>query len=193
MPLPRRRGRRRPGPENRAMTAKALGRRGNRKKAGKQFCIGIRDDGMGWSRNAAKTARDVALDGIYAARASLGKESAAPAGAAAACKSLALVARAFRTMKTSGLRVRPSHVNSEWRVRARAFLRVLVWRVERSMQERPAPILFEDDGRKAARAASSAPVENAEVSERAPRRPRRGRPTACRSTASGRCPTISAR
>ncbi len=159
--------RRRPGPKNREMTAKALGRRGNRKKVEKHFNIEIRDGGMDWSRDAAKTAAEAALDGIYVVRTSLGKESIGGEAAVAAYKSLALVERAFRTMKTSGLRVRPFHVYNEGRVKAHVFLCMLAWHVERSMREKLAPILFEDDDREAARAGRSTPVEKAEVSESA--------------------------
>ena len=159
--------RRRPGPKNREMTAKALGRRGNRKKVEKHFNIEIRDGGMDWSRDAAKTAAEAALDGIHVVRTSLGKESIGGEAAVAAYKSLALVERAFRTMKTSGLRVRPFHVYNEGRVKAHVFLCMLAWHVERSMREKLAPILFEDDDREAARARRSTPVEKAEVSESA--------------------------
>ncbi len=122
---------------------------------------------MDWSRDAAKTAAEAALDGIYVVRASLGKEAAGSGAAVAAYKSLAFVERAFRTMKTSGLRVRPFHVYNERRVRAHVFLCMLAWHVERSMREKLAPILFEDDDREAARAGRSTPVEKAEVSESA--------------------------
>ena len=201
------------------MTAKALGRRGNRKKVEKHFNIEIRDGGMDWSRDAAGIARESALDGIYVVRTSLGKESIGGEAAVAAYKSLALVERAFRTMKTSGLRVRPFHVYSERRVRAHVFLCMLAWHVERSMREKLAPILFEDDDREAARAGRSTtglprlPRRGAARSSAKPRaqggpprlkrrrppkapRPRRlrNRPlTACRSTASGRCSPISER
>ena len=159
--------RRRPGPKNRETTAKALGRRGNRKKVEKLFSIEISDDGMVWSRDEAKTAAEAALDGLYVVRTSLGKESIGGEAAVAAYKRLALVERAFRTMKTAGLRVRPFHVYSEKRVRAHVFLCMLAWHVERRMRERLAPVLFEDDDREAARAGRATPVEKAEVSESA--------------------------
>ena len=122
---------------------------------------------MDWSRDAAKIAAEAALDGIYVVRASLGKEAVGSGAAVAAYKSLALVERAFRTMKTSGLKVRPFHVCNEKRVRAHVFLCMLAWHVERSMREKLAPILFEDSDREAARAGRSTPVEKAEVSESA--------------------------
>ena len=78
--------RRKPGPKNREMTAKALGRRGNRRKVEKHFSIEIRDDGMVWSRDAAKIAREAALDGIYVVRTSLGKEAVGSEAAVAAHK-----------------------------------------------------------------------------------------------------------
>ena len=156
--------RRRPGPKNREITAKAVGRMGSGKKVERHFRIGIRDDGMDWSRDAAKAAAEAALDGIYVVRTSLGAESVGGETAVAAHKNLALAERAFRTMKTSGLRVRPFHVYDEKRVRARVFLCMLAWLVERHMREKLASMLSGDDDREAARAARSAPAEKAEAS-----------------------------
>ena len=64
-------------------------------------------------------------------RTSLGKKSIGGEAAVAAYKNLALVERAFRTLKSSGLKVRPLHVYSERRVRAHVFLCMLAWHVER--------------------------------------------------------------
>ena len=153
-------GRRRPGVRNRELTAGALGRRGNRKKVEKHFRITIRDDGMDWSRDEVKTAAEAALDGIYVVRTSLGEEEIGSAEAVAAYKSPALVERAFRSMKSSGLKVRPFHVHSGGRVRAPVFLCMLARHVERRMREKLAPLLFEDDDRPV----RAAPVGKAEVS-----------------------------
>ena len=113
----------------------------------------------------AEIAAEAALDGIYVVRASLGKVAAGNEAAVAAYKSLGLVERAFRTMKTSGLRVRPFHDYNERRVRAHVFLCMLACYVERHMREKLAPVLFGDCDREAARAMRSAPVEKAEVSD----------------------------
>ena len=57
---------------------------------------------MDWSRDAAKIAREAALDGIYVVRTSLGAEAIGGEAAVAAHKSLALVERAFRNHENLG-------------------------------------------------------------------------------------------
>ncbi|MDE0304214.1 MAG: hypothetical protein OXI87_04915 [Albidovulum sp.] len=75
--------------------------------------------------------------------------------------------RAFRTLKTSRLEVRPVFVYSEQRVRAHVFLCMLACYVEWHMRRRLAPILFEDDDPEGAEAKRATPVETAEASGRA--------------------------
>ena len=84
-----------------------------------------------------------------------------------ACKALSRVERAFRTMKTSRLEVRPVFVYGEERVRAHVFLCMLACHVEWHMRRSLAPILFEDDDPAGAAAKRATPVETAEVSDRA--------------------------
>ena len=72
-----------------------------------------------------------------------------------------------RHRPASGLKVSPLRVYNEKRVRARVFLCMLARHVERSTRAKPAPILFGDDDREAARARRPTPVERAEVSESA--------------------------
>ena len=85
----------------------------------------------------------------------------------AAYKRLALVECAFRSKKSSGLRVRPLHVYCEKRVRAQVFLCMLAFYVERHMRGTLAPLLFEGDDRGGALTRRSTPVEKAKVSESA--------------------------
>ena len=75
--------------------------------------------------------------------------------------------RAFPTMKTSRLRIRPVHVHSEDHVRAHVFLCMLAYYVGWHMCRRLAPLLSGDDDREGARAQRSSPVEPARVSESA--------------------------
>ena len=63
----------------------------------------------------------------------------------AAYKSLAHVERAFRSMKTVDLHVRPVFHYSEQRVRAHVFLCMLAYYVEWHMRERLKPMLFDDE------------------------------------------------
>jgi hypothetical protein len=62
-----------------------------------------------------------------------------------AYKGLARVERAFRSLKTVDLHVRPIHHWLAPRVRAHVFLCMLACHVEWHMRERLKPILFDDD------------------------------------------------
>ncbi len=63
----------------------------------------------------------------------------------AAYKSLAHVERAFRSMKTVDLNVRPVFLYTEQRVRAHVFLCMLAYYVEWHMRQRLKPMLFDDE------------------------------------------------
>ena len=144
-----------------------IGREANRRKMEKHFEIAVTDDGVSWSRREERVAEEARLDGIYVIRTSLDSASLGAEAAVEAYKSLASVERAFLTMKTSRLRIRPVHVYSEDHVRAHVFLCMLAYHVEWHMRQRLASILFEDDDREGARAQRNSPVEKAEVSKSA--------------------------
>ena len=141
-----------PGPDNRDRALKALGRRANRRKVEKHFDVEVREDGASWSRNRGRIAAEARLDGIYVVRTSLGPDDIGTEQAVEAYKALSRVERAFRTLKTSRLEVRPVFVYSEERVRAHLFLCMLAAHLEWHMRRRLAPILFEDDDREGAKA-----------------------------------------
>lgn len=90
-----------------------------------------------------------------------------PATVAAAHKSLSNVERAFRSMKTVDLHVRPVfHYNAQ-RVRAHVFLCMLAYYVEWHMRERLKPMLFDDEYLDEASASRASPVVKAVRSEHA--------------------------
>ena len=60
-------------------------------------------------------------------------------------KSLSAAERAFRSMKTVDLKVRPIHHRLEDRVRAHVFLCMLAYYIEWHMRESLAPLLFDED------------------------------------------------
>ena len=74
------------------------------------------------------------------------------AGTVAAYKSLALVERAFRSLKTVDLQIRPLYHWLGTRVRAHVFLCMLSYHVEWHLRARLAPMLYDDDDRDAAAA-----------------------------------------
>ena len=79
-------------------------------------------------------------------------------------KSLAHVERAFRSLKSIDLDIRPVHHRLAGRVRAHVFLCMLAYYVAWHMRRKLAPLLFEDHDRPAAAAARPSPVAAAEVS-----------------------------
>jgi hypothetical protein len=118
-------------------------------KVGKHFETSISDDGFSCQRNEKKIAEEAALDGIYVVRTSLPAEEMGADDVVRTYKDLAKVERAFRSMKTVDLHVRPIFHHLENRVRAHVFLCMLAYYVEWHMRRALAPILFDDDDREA--------------------------------------------
>ena len=122
---------------------------------------------MDWTRNQDRIDAEAKLDGIYVVRTSLGPEVIRSEAVVEAYKSLVNVERAFLSMKTSRLQIRPIHVYKEDHIRAHVFLCMLAWHVERHMRQKLAPILFQDDDKEKARAQRASPVKPAKVSKTA--------------------------
>jgi hypothetical protein len=97
----------------------------NTKKVAKHFALEIRDGHFGWQRKVDQIEAEARLDGIYVIRTSVPAEDLSSAHAVQAYKDLSRVERAFRSMKTIDLEVRPiRHWNAD-RVRAHVFLCML--------------------------------------------------------------------
>ena len=84
-----------------------------------------------------------------------------------AYKRLSAVERAFRSLKTVDLKVRPVFHRTADRVRAHVFLCMLAYYVEWHMRRRLKPLLFDDHDPAAAEAARTSIVAPAQVSEAA--------------------------
>src|SRR5205807_6785103 len=82
-------------------------------------------------------------------------------------KQLASVERAFRSMKTVDLEIRPIHHRKAERVKAHVFLCMLAYYVEWHMRRALKPLLFDDDDKASAEAARESIVAPAQRSERA--------------------------
>ena len=141
-----------------------LGRELNRHKMEKHFEIELEGRQLSWSRKAAQIAAEARLDGIYVVRTSLSEETLGADAAVAAYKSLARVERAFRSLKTTQLEVRPLYVYSAEHVRGHVFLCMLAYYLEWHLRRKLAPLLFEDSERAAAEAQRNSPVQPAQVS-----------------------------
>jgi len=133
----------------------------------KHFDLAITDTSFAFHRNQASIAAETALDGLYVIRTSLPAAQLDAAAAVAAYKSLANVERAFRSLKTVDLQVRPVFHYSEQRVRAHVFLCMLAYYVEWHMRERLKPILFDDEFIEQASATRVSPVAKAVRSDHA--------------------------
>ena len=121
-------------------------------KMAKHFDLTIADDRFTFARKTEAIAAEAALDGIYVVRTSLPAATLDDAGTVAAYKSLALVERAFRSLKTVDLQIRPLYHWLSSRVRAHVFLCMLSYHVEWQLRARLAPMLYDDDDREAAAA-----------------------------------------
>ncbi len=126
----------------------------NKYKVGKHFALTITDDAFSYARKQEQITKEAALDGLYVVRTDVDAAQLSTEEVVRAYKSLSVVERAFRTMKTIDLQVRPIHHRREDRVRAHVFLCMLAYYVEWHMRRALAPLLFEDHDRAAAQRAS---------------------------------------
>ena len=92
-----------------------------------------------------------------------------------AYKGLSVVERAFRSLKTVDLKVRPIYHYAGARVRAHVFLCMLAYYVEWHMRQRLKPLLFDDEEPDVAEAARPSVVAPGEVSPSAQDKARRKR------------------
>jgi len=115
------------------------------KKVGKYFQWQLTADGLSFQRDVERIARDAALDGIYVLRTSLNSQRLDAAQTVRSYKRLAQVERAFRTLKSQELEIRPIHHRLAGRVRAHVLVCLLAYYVEWHMRRALAPLLFADE------------------------------------------------
>jgi Transposase DDE domain len=116
----------------------------NRHKVAKHFNLTIEEGNFQWERNQESVASEAALDGIYVIRTSESKERFSAEDTVRNYKSLSVVERLFRCIKTD-LRVRPIYLRTAAHVRAHIFLCLLAYFVEWHLRKALAPLLFEDE------------------------------------------------
>src|SRR6266566_2217110 len=143
----------------------AVGEVVNAKKMAKHFALDIRDGHFTWARKIDQIAAEAKLDGIYVIRTSVPAEDLSPAHAVQAYKDLSRVERAFRSMKTVDLEIRPIRHWSADRVRAHVFLCMLAYHVEWHLRQVLAPLLFHDTDLAATKAERTSPVAPTEPSD----------------------------
>ena len=140
----------------------------NQYKVAKHFELSIGDAHFAFQRKADGIAAEAALDGLYVIRTSVSAERIHSADCVRHYKSLAQVERAFRTMKSIDLKIRPIHHRLAARVRAHIFLCLLAYYVEWHLREVWRELMFADEDQAAK--TTRDPVAPAQRSERAQRK-----------------------
>jgi len=150
-----------------AAIGERVGRVVNRFKVAKHFQRTITDTSFSYERDIEKINDEAALDGIYIIRTTLDEAILSADETVLAYKRLSVVERAFRSMKTMDMHIRPIHHRLADRVRAHVFLCMLAYYVEWHMRQALAPILFDDEQPEAGEALRSSVVAPAQRSPHA--------------------------
>lgn len=116
----------------------------NQYKVAKHFELVIDERSFSFRRKPDSIATEAALDGLYIIRTSVPVTQMDAADCVRNYKSLANVERAFRSIKTVDLKVRPIHHRLADRVRAHIFLCMLAYYVEWHMREAWRELMFAD-------------------------------------------------
>ena len=126
-----------------------VGRVINKYKVAKHFVLDIQKSTFDFSIDQGKVAAEAALDGIYVIRTSLPEQRMDADDTVRTYKALTLVERAFLSLKTLDLHVRPIRHRREDRVRSHIFLCMLAYYVQWHMVEALRPLLFCDEDQEA--------------------------------------------
>lgn len=116
----------------------------NKYKMAKHFDLDIKNDAFSFQRKSDSIAAETALDGIYIIRTSVSTDRMNSADCVRNYKLLVHVERAFRSLKTIDLKIRPIHHRLADRVRAHIFLCMLAYYVEWHMREAWRELMFAD-------------------------------------------------
>ncbi len=126
-----------------------VGKLVNQYKVAKHFELAIGVASFTFQRKHERIAAEAALDGIYIIRTSVPAAQMDAPQCVRSYKSLANVERAFRSLKTVDLKVRPIHHRLADRVRAHILLCVLAYYVEWHMREAWRELMFADTDQQA--------------------------------------------
>jgi hypothetical protein len=148
-----------------AATGLRVGQVINQYQVAKHFDWTIKDKAFSFARRRDTIAAEAALDGVYIIRTSVRPEQMDAPECVRNYKALAQVERAFRSLKTIDLKVRPIHHRLADRVRAHIFLCMLAFYVEWHLREAWRELMFADTDQQAK--AMRDPVAPAKRSEAA--------------------------
>lgn len=125
----------------------AVGAVRNKHKVGKHFDLIIEDDRFAFSRKTEQITREAATDGLYILRTSLNADAMDSPDVVRSYKSLQTVERAFRTLKSVDLEIRPIYHRLEKRVRAHVFSCMLSYYLEYHLRKAWESLMFADEER----------------------------------------------
>ena len=128
-----------------------VGRVVNQYKMAKHIELTIGEDRFEFRVREDSVAQEAALDGIYVLRTGLPAERMDAPEVVRSYKSLSDAERAFRSLKTVDLKVRPIHHRLAGRVRSHIFLCMLAYYVEWHMLQAWRELLFADEDQEAKR------------------------------------------
>jgi transposase len=117
----------------------------NKYKVAKHFLLTIETGRFAYTIDEDQVAAEAALDGLYVTRTSLDGKRMSADDAVRSYKQLSTVERAFRSMKTMDLQLRPIYHRLENRVRAHIFLCMLAYYVQWHMLAAWRELLFCDE------------------------------------------------
>jgi transposase len=137
----------------------------NKRKMAKHFVVTINEGHLSWHRRLDQIEAEARLDGIYVIRTSVPAEHLNAAETVQAYKDLSRVERAFRSLKSVDLEIRPIRHWTADRVRAHVFLCMLAYHVEWHLRKALAPLLFHDTDITAAKVERTSPVAATEPSD----------------------------
>jgi transposase len=122
-----------------------IGKVVNKYHVAKHFVLEIDERAFTYRLDTDQIAAEAALDGIYVIRTSLASQRLSAEDAVRSYKRLSSVERAFRSMKTVDLNVRPIYHYREERVRSHILLCMLAYYVQWHMVEAWRELLFADE------------------------------------------------
>ena len=140
----------------------------DRKKVAKHFAIEIDDDRLEYSRKQDKIETEASLDGLYTIRSNVDATEMSDEQVVGHYKNLASVERAFRSLKSIDLRVRPIHHRLADRVRSHIFVCMLAYYIEHQLRELLAGLMFVDEDKSPAESRDSivSPAPRSESAKR---------------------------
>ncbi len=116
-------------------------------KVAKHFRLEIADGHFRFQRDQEHIDAEAALDGISVIRSGVERDQLSSEEVVRSYKLLSGVERAFRTLKSVDLQVRPIYHRLEDRVRAHIFLCMLAYYVRWHLERAWAPLLFRDESK----------------------------------------------